>query len=119
DSEGENDLVPGAGARVDRRAYDPPEDARELLPSSRRDWGHSFSISPAGDWRSHVGVVAGATASWTKYGFRRDPYQTRHAITGLVSPLSGRGAVEYRGALRRENSDRWLELRADATTMNA
>jgi Omp85 superfamily domain len=119
DSNGENELLAGPDTRIDRRSYEPPPDSSGILPSSRRDWGRSSSFFPQADWRSHAGVVVGAGFSRTSYGFRYDPRRSRHTLTALVAPLSGRGAVEYRGELRRENSGRWLELRGDASTLNA
>jgi hypothetical protein len=119
DSSGENELTPGPDTHVDRREYSAPEDRSGLLPDSRSDWGTSVSLAPVADWRSHVGVVVGGSATRTRYGFRQHPYSSKHSLTAVVSPLSGRGGVEYRAALPRENSDRWLEIRADATTMNA
>lgn len=119
DSSGDNDLRGTAGTRIDSREHEVAVDSGGLLPQDRRDWGRTFSIAPTGDWRSHVGVVVGGKMSATRYGFRREPFASRHALTAVISPLSGRGAIEYRGALHRENSRRWMELRGDATTMNA
>ncbi|HEX6927219.1 MAG TPA: BamA/TamA family outer membrane protein [Longimicrobiaceae bacterium] len=122
DDRGENRFEGGRRTRVDTRSYEPPEEvggSLGLLPSRDEDWGSSLSIGPTGDWRSHVGVVVGAELSRTRYAFRHRPYEAKHSLTALVSPLSGRGALEYRAALPREGSARWLELRGDLTTMNA
>lgn len=122
DYRGDNQLVGGRGTRVDHREYDPPEAeevAGGLLPSTESDWGTSISLSPMADWRSHVGVVVGGEISRTRYGFRQHPFSSKHSLTAVVSPLSGRGALEYRAELPREGTDQWLELRGDATTMNA
>ena len=119
DDRGENVLTGGRGTRLDTRSYEPPSDEGGLLPSPSSDWGTSAGLVPTGDWRSHVGVVVGASLRRTRYGFRQHPYSSRHALTALISPLSGRGALEYRGTMPLEGSPRWLEWRGDATTMNA
>ncbi|HEX6071049.1 MAG TPA: BamA/TamA family outer membrane protein [Longimicrobiaceae bacterium] len=119
DSRGENELIPGRHTRVDRRDYEPPPDSSGLLPDTRRDWGRSSSFYPLGGWRSHAGIVVGAGMKLTRYGFRYDPRKSRHTVSAVVAPLEGRGALEYEGELRRENSDRWLELRGQASTLNA
>lgn len=119
DSSGENEIIPAGDTRVDRRSYEAPVDTAGLVPKRPRDWGRSFSIQPYGDWRSHAGVVVGGQAEWTRYGFRQDPYRSKHTVRAILSPESSRGALEYRALLGHENSDRWLELRGDATTLSA
>ncbi len=120
DDRGENRLVAPSGTRIDTRSYEapvPPED--ELLPVVRADWGTHVGVIPWADWRSHVGVVMGARLKRTRFGFRQDPYSSQHLLTALFAPEKGRGAIEYRGFLPFEGSDNRIEVRADATTMNA
>src|SRR5690606_12349449 len=58
--------------------------AAKLSAHFVRDWGESSGIGPAWDIREGTGVVLGARYSHTDYGFRRDPYETRYTVTGLV-----------------------------------
>lgn len=119
DDRGDNQLAGGRGTRIDTRPYDAPAGEGGLLPSSNSDWGTSARLVPTADWRSHVGVVLGVSLRRTRYGFRQHPHSSRHTLTAFASPLSGRGALEYRGTMPLEGSPRWLEWRGDATTMNA
>lgn len=120
DDRGENRLEAPAGTRIDQRSYEPPEPPEDaLLPVVRADWGTHMGAIPWADWRSHVGVVVGARLKRTRYGFRQDPYSSQHLLTALLAPEKGRGAIEYRGFLPFEGSDNRIEVRADATTMNA
>lgn len=120
DDRGDNRLVAPRGTRIDRRSYDPPAaDENALLPVVQADWGTHAALIPWADWRSHVGVVAGVRLKRTRFGFRQEPYSSQHLLTALLAPEKGRGALEYRGFLPLEGTDLRIELRADATTMNA
>ena len=108
DSNGDDEFLAEGGTRVDRRDFDPPEPTG-AWPATKisgyfKDWGSSSGISPTGRYRSGAGTIVGAARRWTKYGFRRVPYQRRFEIAALIATRDWRPGVEASARFRRENS---------------
>src|SRR5688500_7736301 len=103
DSEGTNRIDAGAGATVDVRPYTPPAAGPRLdnLPAER-DRGASRSIEP---WLGYTdaGALIGASATWTRYGFRRAPFASRDAVRIEVAPTEGGAALDWRRTAHRSD----------------
>jgi len=100
-----------AGLRVNRRDYSTgPKASGTALPP--RDWGSAWLPFFWGRAGPTVGILAGAGVSFTDYGFRQQPYASRHTIragwsTGLAEPLA-----EYVGTFRGENRATYVRVLA-------
>jgi hypothetical protein len=103
DSEGTNRIEPGTGAMVDVRPYTPPAAGPRLdnLPAER-DRGAGRSIEP---WLSYTdaGAVVGASATWTRYGFRRAPFASRDVVRIEVAPVESGAALDWRRTAHRSD----------------
>ena len=111
DHRGNNRFVEGKGATVDQRPYERPTTA---LVWSRYafDWGMQASTRPIIGVDPDLGVFARVLHARTYFGFRKDPFATRHSFDiGLASsgftPFLG-----YTGTFRhvRPNTDARLAL---------
>lgn len=96
DSEGANRIDAGAGATVDTRPYTPPAAGLRLdnLPAER-DRGAGRSIEPFVGY-TDAGALVGASATWTRFGFRRAPFASRDAVRLEVAPFEGGAALDWR-----------------------
>lgn len=84
-----------------------------------RDWGESKGLQPAVELHEGSGIVVGVGYGLTDFGFRRVPYETRYALTGMVSPTTGRLGAQLVWDRHPENS-RWsFGLLARATQFEA
>lgn len=101
DAEGENRIARGEGTHVDDRPYVQP---RDDVGMPLRDWGRSSGLAPWVRAGGDLGVLVGLEWNAVRYGFRRHPYSTRHAVrAGYATGLSAWQA-EYAADLRRTNS---------------
>ena len=103
----------GSGSGVDRRPYTIPRKNPRAVPE--RDWGKRWTASTSLSFGPDIGALLGAGRTLTVYGFRKDPYATRHQFRAgfATGPRSYR--LEYRGDFRRENSGSRIELLARAS----
>ena len=86
--------------------------ASEQLP---RDWGSSFGVSPRLGYDADLGILAGAQAAWTDYGFRRIPYGSRVRLVTQYATAADGFRTDLVADVRRVNPDVWLELRVRAS----
>ena len=68
--------VQASGARVDRRPYLAPRKSPKDLPP--RDWGSRWTASTQLSYGPDIGFFLGGGRTLTVYGFRKDPYSSRH-----------------------------------------
>ncbi|HEX2206843.1 MAG TPA: BamA/TamA family outer membrane protein [Longimicrobium sp.] len=117
DSEGANRIVPGTGATVDVRPYTAPAAGPRLdnLPAER-DRGGSRSIDPLLDY-GDAGVVVGAGATWTRFGFRRAPFASRDVLRVEVAPMESGAALDWRHT-RHASDGTMLTVRARASQID-
>jgi hypothetical protein len=108
DEAGTVEVKEGPGTTVDRRPYVPPEsdsgfvDVEDVPP---RDWGSDIIPIPEFGYEKDVGVFLGAGVVYTRYGFRKHPWSSKHRFTGGWSTEAERGRLRYFGQYRFENSD--------------
>ena len=119
DDRGDNQLSPGAGTRVDTRAYEPPAVRAWGNQPILRDWGSEFApVAPWGAWVLNVGPVIGAGPTWTRYGFRRQPYARQVSIRALYAPLEDGVGVEGIADFKRTGTGGGVRLAAGARTFD-
>jgi hypothetical protein len=100
--------VQGSGAKVDRRPYVAPRKSPKDLPS--RDWGSRWTASTQLSYGPDIGFFLGGGRTLTVYGFRKDPYASRHRFRAGFATGPKTYRVDYRGELRRENSASHAEV---------
>jgi hypothetical protein len=98
----------GPGTCVDRRPYEPPEpdsgfvDVEDVPP---RDWGSDLIPIPLFGYEKDVGAFLGAGAIYTRYGFRKHPWSSRHQLTAGYATEAEQPRVTYTGRFQFENSN--------------
>ncbi|MEM9175478.1 MAG: hypothetical protein AAGC67_09605, partial [Myxococcota bacterium] len=96
----------GANTRVDRRPYVPPPpdagfvDVEDVPP---RDWGSDTIPLPEFGFQPDVGVFLGAAVAHTRYGFRKDPWSSKHSLGVGWATEANAPRVRYQGQFRPEN----------------
>lgn len=100
----------------DEEGEESEKDVADLLEgSSYRDWGVTAGTRPALDFRSRSGLLVGVGRSYTRYGFRREPYRYHLSGTALYAVDTGGFGVELFADHRLENSGLGVSLTATAT----
>jgi hypothetical protein len=108
DETGIVEVKPGPGTVVDQRPYVEPKmnatfvDVKDIPP---RDWGSNLIPIPQVGYEKDVGAFLGAGLVYTRYGFRKDPWSSKHRLTAGVGTESGQPRVHYGGRFRVENSE--------------
>ncbi len=69
-----------------------------------RDWGEQSGFGPSFGLQEGSGLILGVGYGQVDYGFRRVPYESRFALTGLVSPTTGRLGADLVWDWHPENS---------------
>jgi len=103
----------GLSSKVDRRPYTIPRKNPDAVPE--RDWGKRWTASTSLSLGPDIGMLIGGGRTLTVYGFRKDPYATRHSFRAAFATGPKSYRLEYRGDLRRENSGTRLDLLARAS----
>ncbi len=98
----------GVGAKVDRRPYTAPRKSEKDLPA--RDWGKRWTSSTVLSYGPDVGFLIGAGRTLSVYGFRKNPYASRHVFHAAISTGAQSYRLDYRGEFRRENSGGYADL---------
>ena len=98
----------GSATRVDRRPYVAPRKSPKDLPP--RDWGSRWKASTQASYGPDIGLFLGGGRTLTVYGFRKDPYSSRHRFRAGFATGPKTYRVDYRGELRRENSASYAEV---------
>jgi hypothetical protein len=119
--------APDPDAPVDEDADEEAEDEAEadvtidenvgerLVPSPYRDWDGKSGLAPAVEFRDGPGLLIGASAGHTRYGFRREDYKYHVEARALYSVDTGGFGVEGFGDYRPENTHLGLSVDASAT----
>lgn len=117
DQYGRNVVSGPGGPAINDKAYPPPT----LVPESGtkpppRHWGSfGYPMATAG-YNPDIGLVVGGSYTWFDYGFRKDPYASRVAVSGaFATRLKGAAGVE--ADFRFENSPVHLELGGFGTSL--
>ncbi|MFK7897717.1 MAG: hypothetical protein AB8G23_17915 [Myxococcota bacterium] len=108
DAAGNVNVLAGSRTRVIEKAYSPPPsdagfvDVEGVPP---RDWGSDTIPLPEFGFEPDVGVFLGVAASHTRYGFRKDPWSSKHSLGVGYAFEANAPRVRYLGQFRPENSD--------------
>jgi hypothetical protein len=97
-----------SGNRVDRRSYVAPRKSPQDLPP--RDWGSRWTASTQVSYGPDIGLFLGGGRTLTVYGFRKNPYSSRHRFRAGFATGPKTYRVDYRGAVRLENSASYGEV---------
>jgi hypothetical protein len=115
DASEETDLRSGPGTRLDTRPYEAPVPVPHVPWLPPRDWGHQTLSVPYSGWSADYGLFLGTGIDWKRFGFRKNPYSSRHVLRGGWAFRAEAARVDYRGEFRRENSDAFTSLRLFAS----
>jgi hypothetical protein len=115
DASGETELRSGPGTHLDTRTYVAPVPLPRVPWLPPRDWGHQTLSVPYSGWSADYGLFLGTGIDFKRFGFRKNPYSSRHLIRGGYAFGEGAARFDYRGELRRENSRAYASLRAFAS----
>jgi hypothetical protein len=103
----------GDRTEVDRRPYTAPRKSEKDLPA--RDWGKRWTARTMLSYGPDVGFLIGAGRTLSVYGFRKNPYASRHAFRGAISTGAQSYRLDYQGEFRRENSGAYADLSVRAS----
>ncbi|HET6779252.1 MAG TPA: BamA/TamA family outer membrane protein [Gemmatimonadales bacterium] len=98
----------GIETKVDRRPYTPPRKSPTALPP--RDWGKRWTANTSLSFGPDIGALLGVGRTLTTYGFRKNPYASRHLFRAAFATGPKSYRLEYKGELRRENSGSYADL---------
>ncbi len=98
----------GTETKIDRRPYTAPRKNPEALPA--RDWGKRWTANTSLSFGPDIGVLLGGGRTLTTYGFRKNPYASRHQFRAAFATGPSSYRLEYRGQFRRENSGSYADL---------
>ena len=100
DSRGRNSFVEGEGARIDERPYRRPP---STIVNSRYalDWGMEPTTRPIIWADRDLGVFARLLHTRTYYGFRKDPFASRHTFSLGLASRDLKSFGSYVGTFRR------------------
>jgi hypothetical protein len=98
----------GNETKVDRRPYTAPRSSPTAVPA--RDWGKRWTASTSLSFGPDVGALIGAGRTLTTYGFRKNPYASRHQFRAAFATGPSSYRLDYRGQFRRENSSSYADL---------
>jgi hypothetical protein len=115
DASGDTTIEKGPGTSFDTRPYEAPVPVPHVPWLPPRDWGHQWLTVPYSGWSADYGLFLGTGIDLKKYGFRKNPYASRHVIRGGYAFRAHAARFDYQGELRRENSDAFLSLHAFAS----
>ena len=107
DQGGTIEVKRGPGTAVDQRPYVPPKSDSGFVDVDGvppRDWGSDIIPIPQFGYEKDVGAFLGAGVIYTRYGFRKHPWSSRHVLTAGYATEAERARINYRGAWRPENS---------------
>jgi hypothetical protein len=109
------DLRKGPETNLDTRPYEAPVPVAHVPWLPPRDWGHQTLSVPYSGWSADYGFFLGTGIDWRRYGFRKNPYSSRHVIRGGYAFRAKSARFDYRAEFRRENSDAFTSLHAFAS----
>jgi len=102
----------GLATKIDRRPYTAPGRNPRSLP---RDWGKRWTASSWATIGPDLGLLIGGGRTLTVYGFRKDPYSSRHRFRAGLATGPKTYRLDYQGEFRRENSNGRLGVLARAS----
>jgi hypothetical protein len=99
DSRGDNQFQPDRGAKVNTTSYERPP-AKDQAHKHALDWGGRTLFYPIVGYAPDPGFYLAADLALERYGYRKDPYKTRHRFLGGLVTNGPRPVLGYSGSLR-------------------
>ena len=90
-------VLPGRHVNMSRKPYAPPDTAQ-------RDWGNRYLSLLYLSSGPDIGLLAGAGVTYTRYGFRKDPFAARYRLRAGYATGASTGRVDFKGEWHRVNS---------------
>ncbi|MFL5385438.1 MAG: hypothetical protein ACJ8GN_23195, partial [Longimicrobiaceae bacterium] len=102
DDAGRNRYTRRPHTKVDERGWATPKWTPGGGKFPARDWGFKASaFAPSGGWHhAGTGPYLAIGPSWTRYGFRREPYAVKQSFRFMWLVQHGRFGAEYKGDFR-------------------
>ena len=101
DSRGKNRFVEGNGARTNERSYRRPPATHTPNARYALDWGMQPSTIPIVEVDRDLGAFLSVTHSRQYFGYRRDPFATRHSFSLGFASSGLKPIASYTGTFRR------------------
>ncbi len=90
-------VLPGRHVSMSRKPYAPPDTAQ-------RDWGNRWLSLLYLSSGPDIGLLAGAGVTYTRYGFRKDPFAARYRLRAGYATGASTVRVDFKGEWHRVNS---------------
>ncbi len=107
-------LTPVPAAKVRHKPV-PPEWTPEPPRLPPRDWGSQSLPVVWGSYGPDVGLLAGGGVLITDYGFRQQPWASRHLVRAAYATDAQTFKLEYKGDFRAEVRGPWVGVHAIAS----
>ena len=101
DARGENRFVKGKGARTDERPYRRPPGSHTPNARYALDWGLQVSTIPIVEVDRDLGAFVRVFHSRQYFGYRRDPFASRHSFSLGIATSGLKPFASYTGTFRR------------------
>ena len=101
DARGRNRFDDGR-VHINERPYNRPKNESAISQDVYKlDWGGNSGVQPVVQYTSDIGVYAGLRYTGEHFGYRKNPYASRHAINvGVASRGGAKPFVSYSGTFR-------------------
>ena len=116
---GSGELIAGPGSHTDRKIYLPPKPPKNAPWIPPRDWGHNTFFTPWVSYSSDIGALVGAAVDTQAFGFRKDPYGSRHILRAGWAFGESTFRADYKAEFRSENKGPFLGWYAYASGVEA
>ena len=100
DYRGKNRFAKGKGAKIDERPYKRPP-APILRARYALDWGRQTMTFPILVANPDLGVFVGGFGSRQYFGYRKDPFSSRHSFNAGLAINRLKASVSYTGTFRQ------------------
>ena len=100
DYRGKNRFAKGKGAKIDKRPYKRPP-ARILRARYALDWGMQAITLPILIANPDLSVFVGALGSRQYFGYRKNPFSSRHSFNAGLAINRLKSSVSYTGTFRQ------------------
>ena len=108
-------------AHINERRYRRPRNESAISQDVYKlDWGSTSGTKPIVNYTSDIGIYAGLRYNRLSYGYRKDPYATRHTIdVGIATRGGAKPFASYSGTFRQmlRNLDGQLDMEYSGINM--
>jgi len=101
---GSGEILKGPGSHLDRKPYTPPPPPKNAPWIPPRDWGHNTYFVPWLSFGSDLGALVGGGIDTQAFGFRREPYASRHIIRAAFVSADTTFRADYKAEFHFENT---------------